>query len=745
MKNFALSLGCLVLGLSVSGTLSAQQKITFDDHIKPIFRAKCASCHNGDKKSGGLDVTNYTNLMQGGSSGAVVEPGDSAESYLYQLVNHDEEPIMPPNSDKIPAKDLKLIADWIDNGALENKKSVSTAPKKQKITMAANSAANQRPQKIALFPRMSLQPVVVGERKTAIPAIATSPWSPVAAISSTRQILLMNVQTNQLMGVLPFPEGQANVLKFSRNGSLLLAGGGRSGASGKVIVWDVKTGKRVIEVGDELETVLAADISNDHSLIALGGPQKMVRVYDTATGKLEYQIKKHTDWVTALEFSPDGVLLATGDRNGGVHVWEAESGTEYLTLKGHYKRITSISWRIDSNIVATASDDVSIRLWELENGRMVKNWGAHGGGVSDMMFSRDGKIVSCGRDRTTKFWDQSGKQLRAFGNLTDMAVSCAYCNETKRILTSDWLGEMRVFDSTNGKLVASPVMNPPKLAARLNYWTSKQAELNKKLEPLKTAAGRTAKMVSDLKAKQAAEKTKLNQTQVKINQTNGQIQATKKLLTQTQVNLTALQKQLTGQQQAKPLVEQSLAKAKEALAKLPGDATLQNTVNELSRKLQTIGIQTTKLTNEINAGKKKIAASQSKMKQLNTAAAQLNTSKTSITQSVATIGKQMPTVSQQDVTTQKAYNAALQQVNAATAQVKRWQEEIEFDKKMTALRAKLSEAQKQVDIADVEVVKRQKLLEDAQKNLAAAKAAVAEKKKAVEQVEAEIHALRGGK
>lgn len=35
-------------------------KITFDEHIKPIFRAKCFACHNTDKKASGLDLTNYT-------------------------------------------------------------------------------------------------------------------------------------------------------------------------------------------------------------------------------------------------------------------------------------------------------------------------------------------------------------------------------------------------------------------------------------------------------------------------------------------------------------------------------------------------------------------------------------------------------------------------------------------------------------------------------------------------------------
>src|SRR5881296_3933314 len=48
---------------------------------------------------------------------------------------------------------------------------------------------------------------------------------------------------------------------------------------GKVAVWDVATGKRITEVGDEFDVVLAADIAPDQKAIALGGPAKMLRVF----------------------------------------------------------------------------------------------------------------------------------------------------------------------------------------------------------------------------------------------------------------------------------------------------------------------------------------------------------------------------------------------------------------------------------------------------------------------------------
>ena len=91
----------VAMAIFASTTVQAQDKkkppkITYDDHVKEILRQKCFSCHNPDKKSGDLDLTSYTNLMLGGGSGEVIEPGDTSSSYLYELVSHAGEPYMPP-------------------------------------------------------------------------------------------------------------------------------------------------------------------------------------------------------------------------------------------------------------------------------------------------------------------------------------------------------------------------------------------------------------------------------------------------------------------------------------------------------------------------------------------------------------------------------------------------------------------------------------------------------------------------
>jgi hypothetical protein len=471
---------------------AADDAVTFDDNVLPVLRQRCGSCHNPDKKAGGLDITTYTGLMAGGGSGGSIEPGDASASYLYRLVTQEDEPKMPPDSPPIPEEEQAILKRWIDGGILENKGSKASAPKKKKFNLAMSASPTERPATVPLPAHLPLEPAVHTRSLNACTSIATSPWAPLAAVCGQKQVLLYRTDTRELAGVLPFPEGRPQVLQFSRNGSLVLAGGGRGGASGKVVVWSVDSGRRIMEIGDELDTVLAADISSDHRFVALGGPQKVVRIYSTETGERLHEMKKHTDWVTAAGFSPDGVLLATGDRNGGVMVWESGTGRDYLTLSGHTAAITAVSWRGDSNLLATGSEDGTIRLWEMENGGQVKSWNAHGGGVASLEFTRDGRIVSIGRDKQPKLWAQDGNQQKAFDACADLGLAVSFCDETDSVIVGDWTGEIRVWKAADGVRLAGITSNPEPIAARIAAAEKAVGERAPAVEPAKAAAAEVA-------------------------------------------------------------------------------------------------------------------------------------------------------------------------------------------------------------------------------------------------------------
>src|SRR5262245_35783395 len=123
---------CLLL-LAASIAPAQPKRVTFDEHVLPIMKDKCAGCHSVDKKRGGLVVNNYTALMQGGSSGAAVKPGDADGSLLFKVMAHTSEPFMPPKQDKLPQATIDVIHKWIAGGAPENAGSKVVVVEKPKV------------------------------------------------------------------------------------------------------------------------------------------------------------------------------------------------------------------------------------------------------------------------------------------------------------------------------------------------------------------------------------------------------------------------------------------------------------------------------------------------------------------------------------------------------------------------------------------------------------------------------------
>jgi WD40 repeat protein len=290
-------------------------------------------------------------------------------------------------------------------------------------------------------------------RPHAVTALASSPWAPLLAVAGHERVLLYNSDSLKLIGTLAFPERIPHVLKFSRNGKWLVAAGGRGASAGKVVIWDIVTGKRVTEIGDEADSVLAADVSPNHKFVALGGPGKLVKIYDTATGELKHKIKKHTDWVTALEFSPDGKLLASGDRNGGAFVWEAETGGIVFTLGDHKDAVTEVSWRADSEMLATASEDGKVILWYADDGFPTRNFNAQpdtrGGrkvpGVLSVSYARNGTLLTCGRDNTARLWAANGNPIAKLEGFTDLPTKATFSHDGARVFVGDFTGKVRVW------------------------------------------------------------------------------------------------------------------------------------------------------------------------------------------------------------------------------------------------------------------------------------------------------------
>jgi hypothetical protein len=517
--------------------------------------------------------------------------------------------------DKIVQAKIDLLKTWIEQGMPEN--SGSAIRKPMASAAAISVAAAGRPEGAPPMPSTVLkQTPLYTAKASSISALGAAPWSPLIAVGGQRQVALYHSMTGQLLGILPFPEGEPQSITFSRDGKLILIGGGRHSVDGFAVLCEISTGNRIAKVGDELDIVMAADISDDNRLIALAGPQKMVRVYDTLTGELKWEQKKHTDWIYAVRFSPDGLLLATADRAAGLMIWESATGKMYADLQAHKNEIRSLAWRPDSGAVVSASLDGTLKMWDMNESKLLKSWDAHPGGAAAIAIANDGVMVSTGKDRKVKIWDAAGNAAGEMPALDEAGQEVAITVDSQHVVSGDWLGNVRVWLRADPKdekrLAANPVTLEMSVASNKERHVQLAAVAQAATAELTQQAAQTAAVQKantehqSLIATYVAQITELtngsNQLKVMVDTYATQIAAKQAEVAKTVEGIAAKTAQVTQTAAEKKQVDDALvALQKQKEGQVPDPAALDAQIAEAGKAVEAKAAVVTQFTNELNA------------------------------------------------------------------------------------------------------------------------------------------------
>ena len=118
-----------------------KKAVSFKQNVLPILQKNCLSCHSpgGEGYAAiGFSVATYESVMKGTKFGPVIVPRSSISSTLMILLQHKADPsINMPRSKAqpllehekymkdwkvpmLPADQIKVIGDWIDQGANNN-------------------------------------------------------------------------------------------------------------------------------------------------------------------------------------------------------------------------------------------------------------------------------------------------------------------------------------------------------------------------------------------------------------------------------------------------------------------------------------------------------------------------------------------------------------------------------------------------------------------------------------------------
>jgi uncharacterized protein (TIGR03067 family) len=290
----------------------------------------------------------------------------------------------------------------------------------------------------------------------------------VAASFGDGKILVWDVTTGKKR-VLDAHKLPVRSIAFTPDGKRLLSGAGDyrdQERGGEVKVWDLPDESTTVSNAIPWTggPVYAVAISPDGKTMAAGGAAA-VKVWDAATQRKRDVPPEVCGTVFSLAFSPDGKRIAAAGNSGTIYLWDQATGKNAVELKGHTDEIESVRFHPDGQALASGGRDGSVRLWDLRTAEPrtvyeapLKSW------VRSMAFSGDGKVLAVGTYRhTVSLCDPSGarKPIGLSDAEREIGGEVAIAPGGTLLVTRNMSGTVRLWDLGGGEPVGKTEVIPP--------------------------------------------------------------------------------------------------------------------------------------------------------------------------------------------------------------------------------------------------------------------------------------------
>jgi glycerophosphoryl diester phosphodiesterase len=215
---------------------------------------------------------------------------------------------------------------------------------------------------------------------------------------------------------------------FSADSRYLLESGAGSRLSSSVRVWDVASGKQLLEAHHSGVEESRAAMSPDGKLLALWGrgrnfpreeqkdpPSATVSLWDVASGKEIRKLRCEAPLESGGGvFTPDGKLLVVPDERSMFQIVNVESGKVVRHIPHPFGRTPEAVVSPDGKVLAACSHQGVVIWWDLAAGTHRGTFKLPSGDQCGIAFTSDGRLVAWNTSgQAIRVWDASTGRVRA--------------------------------------------------------------------------------------------------------------------------------------------------------------------------------------------------------------------------------------------------------------------------------------------------------------------------------------------
>ena len=428
-------------------TVSALAGPSYYRDVRPILQKQCQGCHQPSMKSSGLDLTSFTTFKAGGSRGTPVNSADPDNSLLIKYLTGASKPPMPLGQPQLPKESIDLIREWIRAGAVDDSPVEPQGPKHETVY---------------------LQPPV-------ITSLRFSPDGESLAVSGNGEILLHRADGNGLLRRLPGDSERILSMVFSKDGSLLVAGGGTPAQFGELQFWDPKSGKLLRSARVTNDTLFGASLAPDASRAAVGCADNTVHVFDVTNGKELYKIGVHENWVLGTVFGIDSKRLVSVGRDRAAKLIDAATGTFLENVNLLRGELTAVARHPRQDIIVAGGEERIPYIYAMDRSKnmkiaddstLIRKLDRQNGPIIAMDWSPDGKYIAvAGAAPEVNIYDwESGAAVSKLTGHTAGIYAVAFSQDGSHVATGGFDGQVRIYEVKDGKILKAftpvPIQTP---------------------------------------------------------------------------------------------------------------------------------------------------------------------------------------------------------------------------------------------------------------------------------------------